>query len=299
MNSLKKVFQQLEKGKKAIGHFNVSNLETFEAAVMASKKTKTPIIIGASEGAIKHAGLDFFIWAKEYFQEKYATQIFIHIDHGKDLDLLESAIRKGFDSVMIDASAEKFQQNVYLTKYIVKIARKYGVWVESEIGSVGGAEEKNNNRGLIYTDPIQAEEFVKKTACNSLAVSIGTSHGAYKFKGESRLNFQILKQIKNLVDIPLVLHGASGVSGEVTRGLKKIGINLGRTSGVSDANIKEAIKLGIRKVNIDTDLQLAMFLQLVKEVKKGDETKLYKILNNVAEAMGEEVIGKIKLFSGR
>jgi fructose-bisphosphate aldolase class II len=296
--SLKQIFKLAEKKNIAIGHFNVSDLETFEAVVVASYKTKKPVFIGVSEGALHHAGVDFFVWAKEYFQNKYRIDIYIHLDHGKDLDLIEETINKGFDSVMIDASHEKLERNIYLTKYIVKKAHRRGVWVEAEIGTIGGAEENAISKNIIYTDPVQAYEFVKRTGCDALAVSIGTSHGPNKFLKKSNLNFEVLKKIKHLVDVPLVLHGASSLNPKNVKKLAKYGMKLKNAVGVSESNIKKAITLGIRKVNSDTDLQVALMAEFLKNIKENPkEYRFYKVLEKATEAMKEEVISKIKLFS--
>jgi len=298
MKELKKIFAKLEKENKAIGHFNVSNLESFEAVISAAKKTKTPIIIGVSEGAIKHAGLDFFLWAKKYFQKKYGSTFFLHLDHGSDLKLIENCINGGFDSVMIDASKKTFEENVYLTKYIVRLAHRKGVWVEAELGTIGGKEENINNRKIVFTDPLQAEEFVKKTGCDSLAISIGTSHGQNKFLKKAELNFDVLVKVKHLVDIPLVLHGASSVDKKITSALKKEGVKIGNPIGLDDNNLSKAVKLGIRKVNSDTDLNLVGILEFLKVSKEKDQDlKIYKILEKSGQSITDEVIRKIKVLS--
>jgi len=296
--NLEKAFKLAEKKKIAIGHFNVSNLETFEAVVKASKRARTPVIIGVSEGAINHAGLDFFIWAKNYFKNKYHSDFFLHLDHGRDLDLIRKAIDKGFDSVMIDASHEDFYKNIYLTRLVVGWAKRKNVWVEAELGRVGGAEEGISERKIIFTDPLSAEEFVNKTKCDALAVSIGTSHGPNKFLKKSNLNFDILKKIKYLVKVPLVLHGASSVNRGVVSGLKKQGVAIGNPIGVSEKDILNSIKFGIRKINTDTDLNLVGILEFLKTAKeKEQELKLYKILDKTSFAIEEEVVRKIKLFN--
>ncbi|MDD5731809.1 MAG: class II fructose-bisphosphate aldolase [Patescibacteria group bacterium] len=295
---LDKLFKLAEKKEVAIGHFNVSNLETFEAVVIASKKTRTPVIIGVSEGAIHHASVDFFIWAKNFFQGKYGIELFLHLDHGRDIDLILECIDKGFDSVMIDMSHEKFERNVSLTKYIVKKAHRNGVWVEAEIGRIGGAEESAISKKIVYTNPVEAYEFVKRTGCDSLAVAIGTSHGPNKFIKKSNLNFEVLKKVKHLINVPLVLHGASMINPKTARQLSKYGFNLKNAVGVSDEDIKKAIKFGIRKINIDTDLQLSLMNGFIKNIKENPkEYRFYKILEKASVVLTEEVIGKIKLFS--
>ena len=298
--NLNQAFQFAEKKKIAIGHFNVSNLETFEAVVKAGKKSRMPIIVGVSEGAIKHAGIDFFIWAKGYLSKKYRSDFFLHLDHGKDLDVIRQAIDYGFDSVMIDASGEKFYKNIYLTKLVVNWARKKNVWVEAEIGSVGGSDEDVRKKKIIFTDPEQAKDFQEKTKCNSLAISIGTSHGPNKFLKKSNLNIDILKKVNQLVRVPLVLHGASGIDKKTVLDLKKQGFRIGNPIGVSENDIYKAVKNGIRKVNVDTDLNLVAidsFLNIAKQ--KGQDLKLYKILDKAMIDVEQTAMDKIKLFSKR
>jgi len=298
--SLAKVFYNLEKNNSAIGHFNVSNLETFEMVVKAGRDSKVPIIVGVSEGAIKHAGIEFFLWAKQYFYNKYKSEFYLHLDHGRDLGILVDAIKGGFDSIMIDASHESFSENVFLTKKIVNIAHKHGVWVEAEMGRIGKSEEKGIDNTLELTDPLQAEDFARKTRCNSLAVSIGTLHGINKFSGKPHLHIDILKKIKHLVSVPLVLHGASNIDQKIVSSLKKQGVKIKKSQGLSEAVLKEAIKNGIRKVNFDTDINLAMLDNFMKTAKNGEVGfKFYKIMEDVAGKTGMDIMKKIKFISRR
>lgn len=300
MEKIGKLFQLAEKNGIAIGHFNVSDLETFEAVVVASQKTRRAVFVAVSEGALRHAGIDFFVWAKGYFQNKYGVDIYLHLDHGKDLDLIEETINKGFDSVMIDASHEKSERNIYLTRYIVKKAHRKGVWVEAEIGIIGGAEENAISKVVTFTDPVEAHDFVEKTGCDSLAVSIGTSHGPNKFLKKSHLNLEVLKKIKHLVSVPLVLHGASMIDPKVARQLSKYGFNLKKAVGVSEQDIKQAIRYGIRKINVDTDLQLALMNGFMTTVKNNPkEYRFYKILEKATPSLTETAIERIRLFNKR
>lgn len=294
---IEEAFLLAQKRNIALAHFNASGLESFDAIAFSASKAKMPVIVGVSEGAIKHAGLDFFIWAKDFFQKKYRCDIFLHLDHGKDLDLIERVIKSGFNSVMIDASMEKYERNVFLTRYIAKKAKKKGVWVEAELGVMGHEEGGSFKRE--YTDPALVRDFIKRTGCDSLAVSIGTAHGAFKNRKKGEINLDILKKISAITDMPLVLHGASSLRPDVVSGLEKQGIKIKKSYGINDKEISDAVKLGIRKVNTDTDLNLAGILELIKSVRKGESLKLYKLLEKSKEAMAEEAIKKIKLFSGR
>ncbi|MBI2448171.1 class II fructose-bisphosphate aldolase [Candidatus Microgenomates bacterium] len=297
---IKRLYQLAEKRKIAIGHFNVSNIETFEAAVRASKKTKKPIIIAVSEGAIEHSGLEFFVGAKDYYENKYNIELFLHLDHGYNLDIIGEAIHGGFDSVMFDGSHLDFSENVRLTRSIVNQAHRYGAAVEAEIGSIGGDEENVKNRKIIFTDPLLAQDFVKKTNCDMLAVAIGTSHGIHKFLKKSELDFKLLEVLRKVIPVPLVLHGASMVRSELVMDLKERGVKINNAIGVSAHDLKKAIGLGIRKINVDTDLQLAMIVEILDNIYDGqDSLKLYKLLNQAGKAMEEEVIRHIKLFSSK
>ncbi len=295
---IKKLYSFAEKRNIAIGHFNVSNVETFEAAVVASRKTKRPIFLAVSEGAIRHSGLEFFVGAREYYSKKYKIELFLHLDHGMDLDIIGDAIHQGFDSVMIDGSHYEFESNIRITRSVVNQAHRYGVFVEAELGTIGGAEENARAKKIIYTDPLQAQEFVARTNCDALAVAIGTSHGIYKFLKKSAINFQLLDVLKNIIPVPLVLHGASMIDPKIVKSLQKWRVKIGHAVGVSESDLKKAIKYGIRKVNVDTDLQLVMLTEIERQIHRPHpELKLYKILGEAGRVMEEEVIKHIKLFS--
>ncbi len=297
---IKRLYQFAEKKNIAIGHFNVSNVETFEAAVRASRKTKKPIFLAVSEGAIRHSGIEFFIGARDYYSQKYRVELFLHLDHGMDLDIVGDAIHKGFDSVMIDGSHYDFANNVRITRSVVNQAHRYGVFVEAEIGTIGGVEEKVRSKNIIYTDPLRAQEFVARTNCDALAVAIGTSHGIHKFLKKSELNFELLDVLKNIIPVPLVLHGASTIDGKIVEALQKQKIKIKNAVGVAETDLKKAIKLGIIKINVDTDLQLVMIAEIERQLHLSHpELKLYKILGEAGRVMEEEVARHIELFSSK
>ena len=216
LTSTKTILEKARRGNYAVGHFNINNMEIAQGIVNAAAKLNSPVILAASEGAIEYAGIEFLYTLAKTASEKYKIPIALHLDHGKDLKLIKKCIDLGFSSVMIDASHFDFEKNVRLTKQIVKLAHRQGVSVEAELGTIGGKEDKVHSRNIIYTYADKAKEFVKRTGCDFLAVAIGTSHGAYKFSGEAKLRIDILKEIRQKVKIPLVLHGASGVSKEIT-----------------------------------------------------------------------------------
>ena len=278
-----KLLNKANKENYAVGAFNINNLEVLKAVVNAASKLKAPVILQTSENAIKYAGLNYlFNMIKAVDNVEYA----LHLDHGKELKLIKKCINLGYTSVMFDGSGLKFNDNVRKTKYVVSLAKKKNVSVEAELGMLGNNES-------FYTNPDQAKEFVEKTGINSLAISIGTSHGVYKFKNKPSLRFDILKEIKNKTKMPLVLHGASNVPDSITSKLNKLGLKLKNTQGVPDDQIKKAINLGINKVNIDTDLRLAFNLGLRKSLNNLDPREMLKPAINEMQKLAEH---KIILF---
>jgi len=262
--TLKNILDKANKGGYAVGAFNINNMEILQAVMSAAVKKKSPVIISTSEGAIEYAGLDY-LRAMAGVAAKSKVPVCLHLDHGRNMSMIQECINNGWTSVMFDGSHFPYDENVKLTKKVVAMARKRGVSVEAELGTIGGAEEKIVSRHIVYTEPDAALSFVKETKVDALAIAIGTSHGAYKFQGESKLDIGRLKVIKELVKIPLVLHGASGVPAYVVQKAVNYGAKLGHPEGVSDEQIKRAIKNGINKINTDTDLRLS-FTSAIREI---------------------------------
>ncbi len=258
----KEMFEKSMKEGFAIGAFNVNNMEIVQAIVDAAHETKSPVILQASSSAIKYARIGYLMKMIEAAVEEYPeVPMAIHLDHGPDFETAKMCIDNGFTSVMIDGSKYDFDENVALTKQVVDYAHSKGVVVEAELGKLAGIEDDVNVSAsdAMYTDPAQAEEFVKKTGCDSLAIAIGTSHGAYKFKGEAKLRFDILKEIKKRIpNTPIVLHGASTVIPELVQMCNQYGGNIPGAKGVPDEMLHEASISGVSKINVDTDLRLAM-----------------------------------------
>lgn len=252
-----KILAKARKGRYAVAHFNINNMEIVQGVVEAAVKLNSPIILATSEGAIKYAGMNFLHSLAETASNLVKIPVALHLDHGQDFEMIKRAIKLGYSSVMIDASHENFEKNVRLTKKVVKLAHKYGVSVEAELGTIGGTEDLVSSKNIIYTNPDKAKEFVDRTGCDFLAVAIGTSHGAYKFKGTAKLRQDILKEIKQKVKVPLVLHGASGVPQKMVKLAERYGADLSGVKGVPDSQIKLAIRNGINKINTDTDLRIA------------------------------------------
>lgn len=283
----------------AVGAFNISNLESLLAVVEAATEEKSPVIIAVTPSSIRYAGLSHIASMVKTATLEYASvPMSLHLDHGKDVETVSKCIEAGFTSVMIDGSRLKFEENIALTKRVVDLAHPQGVSVEAELGRLAGIEEAIvEEEEAVLTDPHAAREFVERTGVDALAVAIGTSHGAYKFKGEPKLDFERLKLIRERVDIPLVLHGASSVPQRIIDKAVKYGAELSGAKGIPEEHIKKAISLGIAKINIDTDLRLA-FTAAVREflTNSPKEFDPRKILGSAKEAVKGVVRGKMHLF---
>ena len=257
----KDMFEKSMKEHFAIGAFNVNNMEIIQGLVDAAAEQNSPVILQASSSAIKYARVPYLKKMIEAALEEHDIPVVLHLDHGPDFETCKMCIDNGFTSVMIDGSKYDFEENVALTKKVVDYAHSHGVVVEAELGKLAGIEDDVNVSAsdAMYTDPEQAKEFVERTGCDSLAIAIGTSHGAYKFKGEAKLRFDILAKVKELIpNTPIVLHGASTVIPEFVEQCNKYGGNIPGAKGVPDEMLHEASLSGVSKINVDTDLRLAM-----------------------------------------
>jgi fructose-bisphosphate aldolase class II len=286
-----------QKRKFAVGAFNVYDMESVQAVVNAAELEKSPAIIATTEGAIEYAGHELLAGIIKTLAKKSKMPFSMHLDHGKDMNIIRDCIRFGYTSVMIDASHYELRKNIGITRKVVEMAHKKGVSVEAELGTIGGVEDNVSARHIVLTDPYTAKEFVDETGCDMLAVAIGTSHGAYKFAGKSKLHIDRLKEIRKKVKIPLVLHGASGIPKEIIRKATLFGAVLGHPHGVSVPDIQAAITNGISKVNIDSDLRLT-FDATIREVlkKKPSEFDPRKILGPAREQMTEMIRYKMRIF---
>jgi len=282
----------------AVGAFNISNLESYLAVVEAAVEEKSPVIVAVTPSSILYAGLPYVEKMVKTGAESAPLPMSLHLDHGTDVKTVSRCLEAGFTSVMIDGSHLRFEDNVALTKRVADLAHPKGVSVEAELGKLAGIEESTvGEREVVLTDPDAAKEFVKSTSVDALAVAIGTSHGAYKFKGEPKLDFERLKLIRERVDAPLVLHGASSVPSWIIQKAVKYGAELSGAKGIPEEHIRKAISLGITKINIDTDLRLA-FTATIREslAKSPGEFDPRKILGPTKEAMKKVVKGKMRLF---
>lgn len=263
----KEMFKKAYEGHYAVGAFNVNNMEIIQGIVEAAIQEKAPLILQVSAGARKYAKHIYLTKLVEAAVEDTGLPICLHLDHGADFEICKDCVDGGFTSVMIDGSKYPFEENIELTKRVVDYAHSKGVVVEAELGKLAGVEDavKVAAKDATYTDPDQAVEFVERTGCDSLAIAIGTSHGAYKFKGKPELDFARLEKITNMLPgYPLVLHGASTVIPTFVEECNKYGGKLDGAQGVPEDMLLKAGTFGVCKINIDTDLRLAMTASIRK-----------------------------------
>ncbi|MGQ9630668.1 MAG: class II fructose-1,6-bisphosphate aldolase [bacterium] len=294
------MFKKAYKGGYAIGAFNVNNMEIIQGIVEAAEEERSPVILQASAGARKYAGHDYIVGLVEIALKKMTVPVALHLDHGEDFEICKACVDGGFTSVMIDGSKYPFEENIRITKEVVDYAHSKGVVVEAELGRLAGIEDAIAvaSRDAVFTNPDEAKEFVERTKCDSLAVTIGTSHGAFKFKGEPELDFKRLKEItEKLPGFPLVLHGASTVLPEFVELCNKYGGKLPGAKGVPEEMISEAAKMGVCKINIDTDIRLAMTSAIRKEFAENPSNfDPRKYLGPAREAIKEMVKHKMRLL---
>lgn len=258
-----------------VGAFNFVNFEMLNAIFVAAVEAKSPIIVQASEGAIKYMGIDMAVGMVKILSNRYPhIPVALHLDHGTSFESCKKAVDEGFTSVMIDASHHPFDENLAMTKQVVEYAHSKSVSVEAELGRLMGIEDNISvsEKDAVLINPDEAEEFVKITKVDYLAPAIGTSHGAFKFKGEPKLDFKRLEEVKRRTNIPLVLHGASAIPDYVREAFLSTGGDLKGSKGVPFDFLKEAIRGGINKINIDTDLRIA-FIAEVRKVANTDNTQ--------------------------
>ena len=259
----KEMFEKAYKGGYAIGAFNVNNMEIIQGITEAAAELKAPLILQVSKGARAYANRTYLMKLVEAAVIETGLPICLHLDHGDSFEICKSCIDDGFTSVMIDASSKPFAENIALTRQVVEYAHDHGVVVEAELGTLAGIEDevKVSAEDSPYTRPEEVEEFVEKTGCDSLAIAIGTSHGAYKFKPGTKpqLRFDVLEEVeKRLPEFPIVLHGSSSVPQEFVEKINKYGGNMPGAIGVPEDQLRKAAYMAVCKINIDSDLRLAM-----------------------------------------
>ena len=290
------MFERAYKEGYAVGAFNVNNMEIIQGIMQAGAQENAPLILQVSAGARKYAGQNYIIKLIEAALMDTDLPVVLHLDHGPDFELCKTCIDGGFTSVMIDGSHLPYEENIAVTKQVVDYAHERGVWVEAELGRIEGVEEDVVAEKTIYTDPDQAVEFVERTGCDSLAIAIGTSHGAYKFKGEAKLDFPRLEKITRLMPgYPLVLHGSSSVPQEFVEMCNKYGGEVGGACGIPEDLLRKAATYGVCKINIDTDIRLAMTASIRKHfIEHPADFDPRAYLKPAREAVKNMVAHKIK-----
>ena len=270
------LLHQAQSGGYAVGAFNCNNMEIVQAIAAAAEAEKSPVIMQASQGAIQYAGIEYITAMAKVAADSVNVPVALHLDHGTSFEQVMHCIRYGFSSVMIDGSKHVLSDNIALTKQVIAAARPVGVSVEAELGKIGGTEDdiSVSEADAFFTDPEEAVAFVRETGVDALAIAIGTAHGRYK--GEPKLDYVRLEKIHSMIDIPIVLHGSSGVSDEA---------------------IKEAIRLGVCKVNIDTNIREAFVDTCRKTLAEfPEEIDPRKVLGPAREASIELIREKIRIF---
>lgn len=255
----KEMFKKAYEGGYSIGAFNISNLEQLQGVLQACKERNSAVIIQASKSAIEYAGINTLVALVKAASDEIGVDCALHLDHGPNFDMAKTCIDAGFTSVMIDGSHLDYEENVALTKKVAEYAHKFDVSVEAELGVLAGTEDDVTSDVHKYTDPEQAVDFVTRTGVDSLAIAIGTSHGAFKFKGEAKLRFDILEDIQSkLPNFPIVLHGASAVDQNVVATCNKFGGDIAGAKGIPVEMLRKASSMAVCKINMDTDLRLSM-----------------------------------------
>jgi fructose-bisphosphate aldolase class II len=273
---MRQLLDKAEKGNYAVGAFNCNNMEIVQAIITAASEENSPVIVQASQGAIKYAGIEYIVALTKIAADSTHIPVALHLDHGTDFKQIMQCIAHGFTSVMIDGSKHHLEDNIAITNKVSEVARACGLSVEAELGKIGGTEDDIvvADKDAIYTDPQEAKYFVEHTDIDALAIAIGTAHGQYK--GEPKLDLDRLVKIRSLIDVPIVLHGSSGVP---------------------DETLKEAIKRGVSKINIDTNIREA-FMTGLKTALEEDPTQIdpRKVLGPARSAMTAIVKEKIRIF---
>lgn len=283
MKNLKFYLKDATKKDYVLGAYNFSNIETLKGICEGCKLTKSPAFLAVSESAFNYLGEKYIIPIVETAKKEYKLPLFLHLDHGKSFEMCKKAVDLGFDSVMIDGSALSFEENARLTKKVVTYAHKKGVLVEAELGVLSGVEDNVSAKANNFTDPKQAKLFVEKTGCDSLAVAIGTSHGAYKYKGKPEIKFDILKSIEDMIpNTPLVLHGASSVPQEFVSSINLSGGNIVGAMGTDAKILKKLAQTHIFKINTDTDIRLCYMATIRKYLKDNPSVIDIRQANKVA-----------------
>lgn len=296
----KEMFKKAYEGGYSIGAFNISDLEQLQGVLEACKERNSAVIIQASKSAISYAGIDTLVKLVKAASDEIGVDCALHLDHGPNFEMAKKCIDAGFTSVMIDGSHLDYEENVAITKQVVEYAHPKNVTVEAELGVLAGTEDDVTSDVHKYTEPDQAVDFVNRTGVDSLAIAIGTSHGAFKFKGEAKLRFDILEEIQSkLPNYPIVLHGASAVDQDAVATCNKFGGDIAGAKGVPVEMLRKASEMAVCKINMDTDLRLAMTAAIRKFMAENPkEFDPRKYLGAGRNAIKDVVLGKIDTVLG-
>lgn len=296
----KEMFKKAYEGGYSIGAFNISDLEQLQGVLEACKERNSAVIIQASKSAISYAGIDTLVKLVKAASDEIGVDCALHLDHGPSFEMAKKCIDAGFTSVMIDGSHLDYEENVAITKQVVEYAHPKNVTVEAELGVLAGTEDDVTSDVHKYTEPDQAVDFVNRTGVDSLAIAIGTSHGAFKFKGEAKLRFDILEEIQSkLPNYPIVLHGASAVDQDAVATCNKFGGDIAGAKGVPVEMLRKASEMAVCKINMDTDLRLAMTAAIRKFMAENPkEFDPRKYLGAGRDAIKDVVLGKIDTVLG-
>lgn len=289
----KEMFKKAYEGGYSIGAFNISDLEQLQGVLEACKERNSAVIIQASKSAISYAGIDTLVKLVKAASDEIGVDCALHLDHGPNFEMAKKCIDAGFTSVMIDGSHLDYEENVAITKQVVEYAHPKNVTVEAELGVLAGTEDDVTSDVHKYTEPDQAVDFVNRTGVDSLAIAIGTSHGAFKFKGEAKLRFDILEEIQSkLPNYPIVLHGASAVDQDAVATCNKFGGDIAGAKGVPVEMLRKASEMAVCKINMDTDLRLAMTAAIRKFMAENPkEFDPRKYLGAGRDAIKDVVLG--------
>ena len=303
----KEMFKKAYEGKYSIGAFNINNMEIIQGVVNAAAKYNSAVILQVSKSALAYAGPKYLMAMVKAAIEDTGIDVAVHLDHGPDIETIKKVIDCGFTSVMFDGSHFEYEENVMKTKEVVEYAHSKGVVVEAELGMLAGIEDDVNvsAENATYTDPEQAVDFIKRTGVDSLAIAIGTSHGAYKFKGEPKLRFDILESItekleaEGIHNFPIVLHGASSVDENSVKICNEFGGKINGASGIPNDMLRKASSMAVCKINMDTDLRLAMTAAIRKfQGEKPDQIDPRGYLGAARESIQKLVEDKIENVLG-
>ena len=298
----KEMFKKAYEGGYSIGAFNISDLEQLQGVLQACKEKNSAVIIQASKSAISYAGIDTLVALVKAASDEIGVDCALHLDHGPSVEMAKKCIDAGFTSVMIDGSHLEYEENIAITKEVVEYAHKHNVTVEAELGVLAGTEDDVTSDVHQYTEPDQAVDFVNRTGVDSLAIAIGTSHGAFKFKGEAKLRFDILEEIQSkLPGFPIVLHGASAVDQQAVATCNEFGGDIAGAKGVPVEMLRKASSMAVCKINMDTDLRLCMTAALRKfmaENPKEFDPRKYlgagrDAIKAVVESKIDDVLGSV------